>query len=79
MDLGHINKKDHKSLVRTAEKYIDGEGRVRYKGTRALESTQPHGHNKSCCFNFGTKMIFCLVCCSMLLLHSKFCQLIIMF
>ena len=41
MDLGPINKKDHKSLVKTAEKYTDSEGKSRYKGTGStLRKTQ---------------------------------------
>lgn len=40
LDLGPIHKGVHKSLVSTAEKYKDKEGVWRYKGTRALKSTQ---------------------------------------
>lgn len=39
-DMGRICKRKHKSLVSTAKKYQDREGRVRYQGTRALKSTE---------------------------------------
>ena len=40
LDLGPIRKGVHKSLVSTAVKYKSKEGAWRYKGTRALKSTQ---------------------------------------
>ena len=41
LDLGKIRKGTHKSLVKTAEKYLDGKGVVRYKGTgKTLKGTQ---------------------------------------
>lgn len=41
MDLGPVIKTKHKSLVKTAEKYIDGQGKTRYKGTgKTLKETQ---------------------------------------
>ena len=51
MDLGPINKKDHKSLVRTAEKYMDKEGKARYKGTGStLRNTQFPSRMKHCVY-----------------------------
>ena len=42
LDLGPIKKGVHKSLVKTAQKYTDSKGRVRYKGTgKVLKNTQP--------------------------------------
>lgn len=42
LDLGPIKKGVHKSLVRTAQKYIDSKGKVRYKGAgKVLKNTQP--------------------------------------
>lgn len=41
MDLGPVVKGQHKSLVKTAQKYQDKSGRTRYKGTgSALKGTQ---------------------------------------
>ena len=41
MDCGPINKKEHKSLVQTAVKYKDSQGKTRYKGAgKALRDTQ---------------------------------------
>ena len=40
MDLGKIQTARHKSLVKTANKYVDGNGKRRYQGTKALKSTQ---------------------------------------
>lgn len=43
LDLGPIQKACHKSLVATTVKYIDGSGANRYKGSKALKSTQSLG------------------------------------
>lgn len=40
MDLGKIQKKKHRSLITTARKYLDKDGRKRYHGTRALKRTE---------------------------------------
>ena len=40
MDLGKIQKQKHRSLVTTAKKYLDKNGKKRYHGTRALERTE---------------------------------------
>ena len=41
LNLGPIQKGQHKSLVKTAEKYKDKQGKDRYKGTgKALKGTQ---------------------------------------
>ena len=39
-DLGKIQKSKHRSLVKTAEKYRDRNGVLRYKGSRHLKGTQ---------------------------------------
>lgn len=44
LDLGPIQKSKHKSLVKTAEKYLDSSGRRRYKGNgKVLKNTQLSG------------------------------------
>lgn len=43
LDLGPIHMKVHKSLVQTATKYRDKQGRQRYKGTSELRATQSLG------------------------------------
>lgn len=40
LDAGPIKKSVHSSLVATAAKYKDKAGKDRYKGTKALRSTQ---------------------------------------
>ena len=47
LDLGKIEKGKHKSLVKTAIQYVDGSGKRRYKGSRALKGSQLLGQNKS--------------------------------
>ena len=38
---GKLPKKSWKATIKTALVYIDSKGKRRYKGTRALKSTQP--------------------------------------
>lgn len=40
MDLGKIQKIRRKSLIKTAHKWIDENGKRRYHGTKSLKSTQ---------------------------------------
>lgn len=39
-DLGKIQKSKHRSLLKTAEKYRDRNGVLRYKGPRNLKGTE---------------------------------------
>ena len=43
LDLGPIQKTCHKSLVTTAIKYVDGNGKRKYKGSKHLKKTQSLG------------------------------------
>ena len=51
LDRGTLQRTKHGSdqqKIQTCEKYYDGSGKLRYKGTRHLKGTEPLASNSNC-------------------------------